>query len=64
MPGSNNVRLALLAYPSRKLATSKPVFASTVQPLVMPAQFEVRFWLKSNRPTIVSALRISRERWV
>ena len=29
------------------------------QPLVMPAQLDVRFWLKSNRPTIVSALRIS-----
>ena len=30
----------------------------------MPEQFDVRFWLKSNRPTIVSALRISRERSV
>src|SRR5258708_31866664 len=30
----------------------------------MPAQFGVEFWLKSNRPTIVSAFRISRERFV
>ena len=32
--------------------------------LVMPAQFEVWFWVKSKRPTIVSALRISRDRCV
>jgi len=39
----NSVRLALLAYPSRKLATSKPVFASGEHAPVTPPQLDVRF---------------------
>ena len=36
----------------------------TLQPLVMPAQLEVMLLLNTNWPTIVSALRISRDRSV
>src|SRR2546430_1166963 len=52
------------AVPSRKLATSNPVLALTVQPLLRPAQLEVWFWLKKNWPTMLSAFRTSRDRAV
>src|SRR5262245_36487539 len=45
-----------------KLATSKPVLLLTVHHAGWPAQFDVMLLLKLNCPTIVSALRISRER--
>ena len=47
-----------------KLATSKPVLLFTVQPAGWPAQFDVMLLLKLKLPTIVSALRISRDRSV
>jgi len=40
------------------------VFASGVQLPVTPPQLDVRFWLNSKWPTMVSALRISRDRCV
>ncbi len=48
-----------------KLATSKPVALFTAHPAaVWPAQFDVMLLLKLKTPTIVSALRISRDRRV
>ena len=47
-----------------KLATSKPVALLTVQPAGWPAQFDVMLLLKLKLPTMVSALRISRDRSV
>ena len=47
-----------------KLATSNPVALLTVQPAGCPAQFDVMLLLKLKLPTMVSALRISRERSV
>ena len=58
------LRVLVVAWPSRKLATSKPVFELTVQPAAVPAQFEVMLLLNWKFPTIVSAFRISRERKV
>ncbi len=52
------------ANPSRKLATSKPVFAWMVQPLARPAQFDVWLLLNAKLPTMLSAFRISRDRRV
>jgi hypothetical protein len=54
----------LVAKPSRKLATSSPVLALMVQPLASPAQLEVWLLVNAKLPTMVSALRISRERSV
>ena len=47
-----------------KLATSKPVSLLTVHPAGCPAQLDVMLLLKLKLPTIVSALRISRDRSV
>src|SRR5262249_57119720 len=59
-----SARFLRRAVPRRKLATSKPVLALTVQPLLSPAQLEVWAWLKKNWPTMVSAFNTSRERKV
>ena len=58
------LRIFWKAWPSRKLATSKPVLASSVQVLGWPAQFEVWLLLNWNCPTMLSAFRISRDRSV
>ena len=64
VPALNSARLFRTAVPSRKLATSNPVFAIGVQLPVAPVQLDVWLPLKKNWPVIESALRISRDRSV
>ena len=61
---SNRSRFFAFTRPSMKLATSNPVALFTVHPAGWPAQFDVMLLLKLKLPTIVSALRISRDRSV